>query len=172
MPLRLSLSRLTLLAVLVLPACATERLQGPVQVLHDLATPAPPPAVAPPPAPGPGPGRWRAWVPPQTTAAGDTTAGHWVDLTLAPPPAPVVAPVAPMPRTPKPSHSAPRTLPAAGTPAPSAPGAPVQPALPAVSMPAPGPPGGVVPAASSRAPMLRVPQALRPGAPGVPEEMR
>ena len=68
----LSLVRLALLTACILPACATERLEGPAQDLHTLATPEPPPATRPVPAPGPSaaPGRWRAWVPPQTQAEG------------------------------------------------------------------------------------------------------
>jgi hypothetical protein len=163
MSLRLSLSRVALLAVVVLPACASQRLEGPPQDLHELATPEPPPAVRPAPVPGPNaaPGRWRAWVPPQTTSAGDIVEGHWLDLTLAPPRVDVETPAARMPRAPKTSSSAPKTPPPVGTPAPPAP-----------LLAAPGQPGGGAPAAVTRVPTPRLPNALRNVPPALAEEMR
>ena len=166
MSLRMSLSRVAILAAVVLPACASQRLEGPPQDLHELATPEPPPVVRPAPVPGPSaaPGRWRAWVPPQTTATGDITEGHWIDLTLAPPRVDVGTPVAPMPRAPKTPSGAPKPAPPAGTPA--------QPAPPPVSTPTPAQPVGVAPAAVTRTPTPRLPQALRHVPPPLAEETR
>jgi hypothetical protein len=166
MSLRVSLSRVTLLAAVLLPACASQRLEGPPSDLHQLATPAPAPVVRLAPVPGPSvaPGRWRAWVPPQTTAAGDITAGHWIDLTLAPPRVDVVAPAAPMPRAPKTLSGSPKPAPQAGTPA--------QPAPSPVSTPAPAQPVGVTPATVTHVPTPRLPQALRHMPPPLAEETR
>jgi hypothetical protein len=157
MSLRMSLFRLTLLAAVVLPACASQRLEGPPQDLHQLATPAPPPVVRPAsvPAPTAAPGRWRAWVPPQTTAAGDIMEGHWIDLTLAPPRVDVGTPAAPMPRAPKTPSGAPKTTPPAA-PAPAAPGQPV----------------GGAPATVTRVPTPRLPHVLRHVPPPLAEETR
>ena len=165
MILRVSLSHVTLLAAVLLPACASQRLEGPPRDLHQLATPDPAPVVHSAPMPGPSvaPGRWRAWVPPQTTVAGDITAGHWIDLTLAPPRVDVGTPTAPMPRAPKTPSGAPKPAPQTGTPA--------QPATPSVSAPAPAQPIGVAPATVTRVPTPRLPQALRHVPPPLAEEI-
>jgi hypothetical protein len=146
---RVSLSRLTLLAACLLPACASQRLEGPPHDLHALATPEPMPVMRPAPAPSLAPGRWRAWVPPQTTSNGDRSEGHWLDLPLAPPQVEVLAPTAPMPRAPKTPNAAakPVVAPTTGASGPA------------------GPP-------ASAAPTLRLPRTLR-NVPGLlPEEHR
>jgi len=148
MSLRVSRSHVILLAACLLPACGSQRLEGPPHDLHAIATPEPIPVVRPAPGPSLAAGRWRAWVPPQTTSAGDRIEGHWLDLPLAPPPAEVLAPTAPMPRTP-------HTPRAAAKPAAPTTGA----AVPAVP-------------SSSTAPTFQLPSALR-NVPGLlPEENR
>jgi hypothetical protein len=94
---------LLMLVALTVTAC-TAPLQGPQADLVPVATPDPVPVtVRPvsPPMPAVGPGRWRAWVPRQVQPNGDVTDGHWLEISLTPPPVETLEPVKPMPRAPK-----------------------------------------------------------------------
>jgi len=95
---------LVVLGSLTLAAC-TAPLQGPAVDMAQVATPDPVPVVerpVSPPLPAVGPGRWRAWVPRQVQPNGDTTDGHWLEISLTPPPVEMLEPVKPIPRAPKP----------------------------------------------------------------------
>jgi len=96
---------LLLLTVVMIPLAACAPLHGKDAHLHDIATPDPPPApVRAVPQPPPGPllahGQFRAWIPREVAPNGDVTDGHWLELSLEPPPV-VLEPVQPMPRAPK-----------------------------------------------------------------------
>ena len=91
------------LVPLTLAAC-TAPLQGPQVDMVQVATPDPVPVIArsvSPPLSTLGPGQWRAWVPRQVQPNGDTTDGHWLEISLTPPPVETLEPVKPMPRVPK-----------------------------------------------------------------------
>jgi hypothetical protein len=114
----------------ILTACAPMGL-GPEVDLTTLATPdplPPPPRALPPSLPGPTPGadQWRAWVPPEVTAHGDTIDGHFLLISRTPPPLETLEPSAPIPRAPKVHLSAkPKPPPPLAVPAP-----PLSPARP------------------------------------------
>ena len=97
--------RLTLLALLALATAACAPLQGPEVDLAAIAAPEPlpepPRPPQPPSGPTPGQGAFRAWVPREVTANGDTIEGHWLTISTTPPPVETLQPDTPMPRAPK-----------------------------------------------------------------------
>ncbi len=129
---------LVVLGSLTLAAC-TAPLQGPPVDMAQVATPDPVPVVvrpASPPLPAVGTGRWRAWVPRQVQPNGDTTDGHWLEISLTPPPVETLEPVKPMPRAPK-THLGAKSP---AQPQPQAPqAATVTPVLPSGLLPQDGP---------------------------------
>jgi hypothetical protein len=140
----------TLVLLLAAFTACTAPLQGPEADLHAIATPDPVPQVVrpvPQPAPGPTPaqGHFRAWVPPQVQANGDTVEGHWIIVSTTPPAVEVLEPAPPMPRAPHPHLGGKQ-------PAPQAPQVPVS----QVPLPTPVLPSGLV--APDGQGMLRVPR--------------
>jgi hypothetical protein len=120
------------LSALALTACAGP-LHGPEADLASFATPdAASPTVRAmpqlPPGPRPEHGQFRAWVPPATSANGDSASGYWLMISTTPPAMETLEPVKPMPRAPK-THAP--AKPAVASPQPPAPQvAQPQPVLP------------------------------------------
>jgi hypothetical protein len=133
---------LVVLGSLTLAAC-TAPLQGPPVDMVQVATPDPVPVIERPVSPSlsaVGPGRWRAWVPRQMQPNGDITEGHWLEISLTPPPVETLEPVKPMPRAPK-THLG------AKSPAPT----PPQPQTPHTATVTPVLPSGLLPQDGSAA---------------------
>ena len=86
----------------------------PLTAPEPVPTPVPPPIPATVPGPAVAPQQFRAWVPPQVTAAGDRIEGHWAVISLTPPPAETLEPTKMIPRTPR------QVLPAKASPTPIA----------------------------------------------------
>lgn len=96
--------RFLVLVLLSLTHC-TAPLHGPDVDLATIAAPEAPVALPPVPQPAPGPtaptGFFRAWIPRQTTASGDTTEGHFLTLSTTPPKVQTLEPDQPIPRVPR-----------------------------------------------------------------------
>jgi len=97
-----------LLIACLFGACTAAQQGPPIPDVLPLTAPEPVPAPALPlplpaavPGPAVAPQQFRAWVPPQTTAAGDRIEGHWAVISLTPPPAETLEPAKTIPRTPR-----------------------------------------------------------------------